>query len=76
MVVDHSAVEGSGTSAANSLHRIDRAAVINALTTAGFVLDGESNLYRNAADPRTANVFDPAIRGHTDQFMLRFRKPG
>ena len=25
---------------------------------------------------RTTNVFDPAIRGHTDQFMMRFRKPG
>ena len=26
-------------------------------------------------DPRTANVFDPSIRGKTSQFMLRFRKP-
>ena len=26
-------------------------------------------------DPRTAMVFNPAIRGRTDQFMLKFRKP-
>ena len=40
-----------------------------------FVFDGESDVLRNAEDPHTAGVFDPAIRGHTDQFMLRFRKP-
>ena len=28
-----------------------------------------------ADDPRTANVFDPAIRGKTDQFVMKFRKP-
>ena len=75
VVVDHSAADGSGTSAATTLHRIDRAAVVSELTRAGFILDGESNLYRNPADPRSALVFDPAIRGQTDQFTLRFKKP-
>ncbi|MNN44571.1 hypothetical protein D3C81_1588660 [compost metagenome] len=42
---------------------------------AGFVLDGSSDLLARADDPRTANVFDPSIRGKTSQFMLRFRKP-
>jgi predicted methyltransferase len=42
---------------------------------AGFTLDGESNAFANAADDRTKMVFNPAIRGKTDQFMLRFRKP-
>ena len=45
------------------------------LTQAGFVLDAESDLYSRPDDPRTANVFDPSIRGQTDQFALRFRKP-
>jgi predicted methyltransferase len=27
------------------------------------------------SDPRTAKVFDPSIRGRTDQFILKFRKP-
>ena len=42
---------------------------------AGFVFDSEGDFLRNPADPRTASVFDPAIRGHTDQFVMRFRKP-
>jgi predicted methyltransferase len=76
VVVDHAAVAGSGTTMADSLHRIDRQAVIDALTGAGFKLEAESQLYADPADPRSANVFDPAIRGKTDQFALRFRKPG
>jgi predicted methyltransferase len=42
---------------------------------AGFVFDGESDVLRNPADARTTSVFDPAIRGRTDQFVMRFRKP-
>jgi predicted methyltransferase len=76
LVVDHSAATGSGTTTTNALHRIDKAAAIAALTAAGFVLEAESDLYANPDDPRTANVFAPEIRGKTDQFALRFRKPG
>ena len=76
VVVDHSAAAGSGTRDADTLHRIDKAAVIEALTAAGFKLEAEAPLYARPEDPRTANVFDPAIRGKTDQFALRFRKPG
>ncbi len=76
VVVDHSAAVGTGTAAADSLHRIDKAAAIEALTRAGFKLEAESQLYARPDDPRTANVFDAAIRGKTDQFALRFRKPG
>lgn len=74
LVIDHSAAAGSGTSAANTLHRIDKQAVISALSAAGFTLDAEAPLYARPADPRTANVFDAAIRGNTDQFVLRFRR--
>ncbi len=76
VIVDHSAADGSGTSLSDSLHRIEKAAVVAALTKAGFELEAESDLYKHSNDPRTANVFDPAIRGKTDQFALRFRKPG
>lgn len=75
VVLDHSALAGSGTSATNTLHRIDEAAVKEEVTAAGFVLVGESNVLRNPADPRTALVFDKSIRGRTDQFILKFRKP-
>jgi predicted methyltransferase len=75
VVVDHSAVAGSGTSAADSLHRMERQAAIDALVAAGFKLEASSDLYARPADPHTQSVFDPAIRGQTDQFTLRFRKP-
>ena len=75
VVVDHSAVDGSGFDATNTLHRVDEAAVKKEVEAAGFVLDGESDALRNKDDPRTAKVFDPAIRGKTDQFILRFKKP-
>jgi predicted methyltransferase len=40
-----------------------------------FKFDSESSILANPADPRTAKVFDQTIRGHTDQFILKFRKP-
>jgi len=45
------------------------------VAAAGFVLEAESPLFANPADDHTKKVFDPAIQGHTDQFLLRFRKP-
>jgi predicted methyltransferase len=76
LVVDHSAAQGAGLAAANSVHRMDKQAAISALTAAGFTVEAESPIYARPDDPRTANVFDPAIRGKTDQFVLRLRRPG
>jgi predicted methyltransferase len=76
VVLDHSATKGSGLSATDTLHRIDRGAVVSEVTAAGFKLDQESKIFANPADPRDKNVFDPSIRGRTDQFLLRFKKPG
>jgi len=76
VVLDHSAPAGSGVADTNTLHRIDEAVVRKEVEAAGFVFDGESKVLANPADPRTVKVFDPSIRGHTDQFVLRFRKPG
>ena len=76
LVVDHSAVAGAGVAAANAVHRMDRQVAIDALTAAGFRLEAESELYARPDDPRTANVFAAEIRGKTDQFVLRLRKPG
>jgi len=39
------------------------------------VLDGESNALANPEDDHTKGVFDPEIRGKTDRFVLRVRKP-
>ena len=75
VVVDHAAADGSGLAATKTLHRIDPAVIKQEVTAAGFTFEGESSALRNAADPRTANVFDPAIRGKTDQVVYKFRKP-
>jgi predicted methyltransferase len=74
IVEDHSA-PGAGSSATNTLHRIDPAVVIMEVQAAGFVLEGQSQILANPADPHTAAVFDPSIRGKTDKFLLKFRKP-
>ncbi len=76
LIIDHAAVDGSGLAGAAREHRIEKSALIAEITAAGFVLEAESEALANPADPRTASVFDASIRGHTDQFMLRFRKPG
>ena len=76
VVLDHAAVSGSGLAATETLHRIDEAAVKSEVEAAGFVLDGESHILANPADDHSKMVFDPAIHGKTDQFLLRFKKPG
>ena len=76
VIVDHHAVAGAPLTASDTVHRIDIEAVKREVQAAGFVLDGESDILANPADPRTASVFDPSIRGRTSQFMLRFKKPG
>lgn len=75
VVLDHAAIAGSGISATDTLHRIDPARVKSDVLAAGFKLDGESSILANKADDHTKNVFDPSVRGHTDQFLFRFKKP-
>jgi predicted methyltransferase len=75
IVLDHAAAAGAGTRDTETLHRIDEAAVKSEVEAAGFILVGESNVLRNKADNHTLRIFDPAIRGKTDQFILKFRKP-
>lgn len=75
IIIDHAAVDSADVSVTNSLHRINQAQVVRELTEAGFVLEEESQVLRNPADDRTQRVFESDIRGRTDQFVLRFRKP-
>src|SRR5207248_11759146 len=69
------AEEGSGLRDTATLHRIDPEAVKKEVTSAGYKFEGASAVLRNNDDPHTAKVFDPAIRGPTDQSIFRFRKP-
>jgi len=75
VVLDHSAAVGAPADVTETLHRIEASTVRREVEAAGFRFDSESSILANPADPRTARVFDPTIRGRTDQFILKFRKP-
>lgn len=74
-IVDHVGAAGDTRAIVDKLHRIDPATVKADFARAGFVLDGESDMFRNPADDHTKLVFDPSMRGMTDRMVLRFRKP-
>ncbi len=59
-IIDHSSAPGTGSTQTKTLHRVEKDAVVKEVV---------------AADDHSKNVFDPSIRGKTDQFMIRFRKP-
>jgi predicted methyltransferase len=75
IVVDHVGPGGSDVATVRHLHRIDPAIVKAQVLAAGFTFDGQSAALANPADGHTDPVFAPQIRGHTDQFVFRFRKP-
>ena len=76
VIVDHVAEPGSQLRDTETLHRIDPDVIMRTLESAGFTLEGQSALLRNAADDHRRRVFDPSIRGRTDQVILKFRRPG
>ena len=57
------------------LHRIDPERVKADMLAAGFVLEAESTVLRRSEDDHSKLVFDPAVRGKTDRFMMKFRRP-
>ena len=73
VVVDHSALPGTGISAGKTLHRIEEAFVVAEIQRAGFVLHGEGAFMRNKEDPRDASSNNP--KPLSDKFALRFVKP-
>ncbi|MBS0255711.1 MAG: class I SAM-dependent methyltransferase [Proteobacteria bacterium] len=76
VVIDHAAPGMTDPAVIKKIHRIDEDYVKKQVLAAGFVLEGESKVLRNPADGHDKGVFDPSIRGHTDQFVLSFKKPG
>jgi predicted methyltransferase len=75
-VIDHVANPNSDTRATvEKFHRIDPNVVKADFKRAGFVLVGSSDVLRNPADKHDLLVFDPNIRGKTDRFIFKFKKP-
>jgi predicted methyltransferase len=75
-IIDHVGAPGDTRAIVDALHRIDPAVVKADFESAGFVLEAQSPLLANPADDHSKLVFDPAVRGKTDRFLFRFRKPG
>lgn len=74
-VIDHVAPRGAGLTEVNKTHRIERRVVVEEITAAGFQLAEETDLLANPDDPLTVPVSRQELRGHTNQFVLKFRKP-
>ena len=75
VIEDHAAPGLTDRAVITKVHRIDQATVKSQVIAAGFVFAGESIALHNPADTHDKSVFDPALRGKTDQFVMVFRKP-
>lgn len=71
-VIDHVGNEGANNA---TLHRMPKQSAVDAAKKAGFTVDAESPLLAHPGDDHTKGVFDPTLRGKTDQFVLKLRKP-
>lgn len=71
VVIDHSALPGTGITAGKTLHRIEEAFVVAEVQRAGFVFDGEGGFMRSPTDTKDKSSNLPG----SDKFVLRFVKP-
>lgn len=75
IVADHVGPDGDPRAVTEALHRIAPGTVVAAMQRAGFALVGESDVLQRSEDDHSLNVFDEAIRGKTDRFVMKFQKP-
>ena len=77
-IVDHSGRDGTGSTEAKTLHRIEEKVVRAEIEKAGFRLRNDGSFLRNANDPRDWSASPGAAgekRGTSDRFVLAFEKP-
>jgi predicted methyltransferase len=74
-ILDHQGAANLTDADFEKLHRINRDVVVKEVTSAGFKLVAEGQFLRSAGDDHTKSIFDEAVRGHTDQYALKFVKP-
>jgi predicted methyltransferase len=74
-ILDHEGPANMSEADIAKMHRINHDLVVKEVTSAGFKLAGEGNFLRRPGDDHTKPIFDPAVRGHTDQYALTFVKP-
>ena len=75
LIVDHQAQAGTGSSAAQDLHRIEESFARQDFAAHGLVYEASLDVLRSKDDDHGKGVMDPAIKGRTDRFVHRYRKP-
>jgi predicted methyltransferase len=75
IIVDHMGPGGDPRDVTERLHRIAPETVLQVMTQAGFELVEQSDVLRRNDDDISVSVFDDAVRGKTDRFVMKFRKP-
>jgi predicted methyltransferase len=73
VIADHAANTGDGANVGKTLHRIEKATVIQEIEAAGFKLADEGTFLRHPEDPHTESVNQR--KQDIDEFILRFEKP-
>ncbi len=71
-IIDHVGEAGADNA---ELHRIEISKVLETIKAAGLVVESDSDLLRSETDDHSLRVFDDAVRGKTDRFLLRIRTP-
>ena len=74
-ILDHQGYPGMTEGEIAKLHRINRDVVVREVTSVGFRLVAEGSFLRRPTDDHRLPIFDEKVRGHTDQYALRFVKP-
>jgi len=76
VIIDHKAAESAGDDVTETLHRVKESTVKKEVEAAGFKLVAEGKDLNYSSDDGSKRVFENDIRGKTNQFMLKFQKPG
>ena len=71
-VIDH---RGSSGQPNADLHRMEQRSAESVIEAAGFVIEGRSEILANPDDDHSLGIRDASIRGKTDRFLIRARKP-
>jgi predicted methyltransferase len=74
-IEDHASAPGAGLTVTKTLHRIDPAVVQAEVTAAGFKLVRTSDVLAHPEDDHLTQNAETSIRGHTDRFIMVFKKP-
>jgi predicted methyltransferase len=71
-VIDHQGLEGQDNV---ELHRMLKADAIRVAEAAGFIVDKDSDVLYSDIDDMTQHMRTEGIRGYTNRFLLKLRKP-